>query len=331
MKEAWKTGNYPGAALRSLPAGSERLMLPLFDTYIPRLKLGTYLQEYSTALVENADALKTGRMTRPELARKTWDFVEDRFGEMNFDNLWWDNTFKTAMQVSFRSVTWKLGNLRATIGAVPEQAFEVGRSIGQGKLPKLTPKMAWLSGMTLTTTALASIISKGTTGKYPWEWAKADAQANNESESSALIKAVVFPHISKDDPNKRVSTPTYWKDAFHLQHDPKNYIDSSMSSTIGDFSDIWRNKDFYGNWIYNPNDPVHKQTMDALKYFFPTPFSVNSAYTAYKKGEPLAEALEGFAGITKAPFYIREPEKEKMFRKKEEIEQKKKKLLREKR
>lgn len=314
MKDSWKEGNYPGAALRALPAGSERLMLPLFDKFIPRLKMGTFLQEYSTALVENEKALNLGKLTRPELARKTWDFVEDRFGEMNFDNLFWDNTFKTATQVMFRSITWKLGNLRASLGAVPQQGIEVGKSLLNKKVPKLSPKMAWLGGMSITTVAMASIISKSTTGKYPWEWAKEDPKTN-------IVKEVVFPRISATDPSKRISTPTYWKDMFHLQHDPKGYISSSLSSTIGDFSDVWRNKDFQGNWVYDPNDPLHKKALDVIKYFFPTPFSLQQGYKSYKQGKPfLGETVEGFIGLTKAPFYIREPEKTKAH---EEIERKK--------
>ena len=320
MKAEWKEGNFPGAAIRSPLAGVEKMMLPLFDNFIPKLKIGTFLEEYSTALLENKKALDSGKITRPELARKTWDFIEDRFGEMNFDNLYWNNTLKTSLQVAFRSITWKLGNMRAALGGIPEQAFEVGRSLKQGEIPKLTPKFSWLAGMSLNTVLISSIISKGTTGKYPWEHAK---------NAADLIYQIIYPRVSKEDESKRITTPTYWNDLAHLQHDPKGYITSSLSSTLTEFSDLWSNKDFYGNWIYNPSDPIHKQTMDSLKYIFPTPFSVQAFSKAFKKGEPMGEALEGFAGLRKAPFYIREPEKQEYFNLREQQKQERKRLLKE--
>src|ERR1017187_3353783 len=61
--------------------------------------------------------LKSGAMTRAQLARKVVDSVENRFGEMNFDNLFWNRTWKTALQLAFRSVTWKLGTAREITGA----------------------------------------------------------------------------------------------------------------------------------------------------------------------------------------------------------------------
>jgi hypothetical protein len=314
MRNSWKEGNYVGSGLRSLPAGVEKLMSPLFETYIPRLKIGTFLKEYQLALQENNKALSTGEMTRTELAKKTWNFVEDRFGEMNFDNLWWNNTFKTANQVMFRSVTWKLGNLRASAGALPEQGIGIVRDIKQGSIPKLSPKMAWLFGMSLTTAALGSIISKTSTGKYPWQW----AQQDEGNIALNIAKETIFPRTSKDNPSQRVSTPTYWKDSFQLIHSPKNYIKSALSSTIGDIADVWNNEDFYGNWVYNPNDNIFKEGLDITKHFFPMPFSIQRYVEAKQKGESTGAALEGFVGITKAPYYIREPQKAAMYEKKDE-------------
>lgn len=314
MQSAWKEGNYLGSGLRSLPAGVEKLMSPLFETYIPRLKIGTFLKEYQLALQENNKALSTGELTRTELARKTWNFVEDRFGEMNFDNLWWNNTFKTANQVMFRSVTWKLGNLRASAGASPEQAIGIVKDIKQGSIPKLSPKMAWLFGMSLTTAVLGSVISKASTGKYPWQW----VQQDEGNIALNIAKETIFPRTSKDNPSQRVSTPTYWKDSFQLIHSPKNYIKSALSSTIGDLADIWNNEDFYGNWVYNPNDNIFKEGVDITKHFFPMPFSIQRYVEAKQKGESTGAALEGFAGITKAPYYIREPQKAAMYEKRDE-------------
>lgn len=94
-------------------------MKSLFEYYIPNLKLGFALKEYNLAKAEYSDRLASGEITREQLARQIVDGVENRFGEMNFDNLFWDRTFKTFAQLLFRSVTWKLGNCVPTSARSP--------------------------------------------------------------------------------------------------------------------------------------------------------------------------------------------------------------------
>ena len=112
FKKAIKEDNQIGAIVRAVPALNEAAMKPLFEKFIPQLKVGTFLREHAFDLELHADDIASGKTTRGELARKNWAFVEDRFGELNWDNLYWNRTFKSAMQLAFRSVTWKLGNLR---------------------------------------------------------------------------------------------------------------------------------------------------------------------------------------------------------------------------
>ena len=81
---------YIKAGVMALPAMNEKIMSYLFDKYIPRLKLGMFLREHAISLVENHKRLEKGVVTRSELARKNMAFVDDRLGEMNFDNLFWD-------------------------------------------------------------------------------------------------------------------------------------------------------------------------------------------------------------------------------------------------
>lgn len=309
FEKAVAEGNYPGAILRSIPALSELANKPLFETYIPRLKVGMFLREYSFELERNADALASGKLTREALARKTWSFVEDRFGELNWDNLYWDRTFKTAMQLMFRSVTWKLGNIRGFGKAGRDIASELGTkgtgdpiqmvvnqlSPPKGAAPKVTLPMAWVAGTALITAIQSSIISKVSTGKYPWELA---------GDAEDLIKNLTFPRIDAKDPSQRVSIPTYLRDAVHMKHDPIGYVRSSMTGTWGRIADDWQNKDFYGRPVYNPLDPVQKRVADQFQHLIPVPFAVSSYQAATKTGSSTEKALAGFAGFTKAPGYI---------------------------
>lgn len=284
-----KSGNYIGAALRALPALSKTLTKPLFEIYIPRLKVGTFLKEYANDIQADAKALAEGKTTREKLARERWNFVEDRFGEMNFDNLFWNKTFKTSMQLTFRSVTWKMGNLRATGGAWGGQGYEFYNAAQAKRAPRLHIKMSWFIGMSIWTAIISTTIMILFAHKKP-----------------QTVKDIVYPKV--DDQGNRVSMPTYWKDAYHLLHDSTGYVRSSMTGLIGKAIDVWKNKDFYGVEIHNPNDSFFKRAEDNLIHMLPTPFSISSALSFQKTGASLDKQLMGFFGFTKAPGYVNQNE-----------------------
>ena len=285
FKDQLGKDNYIGAALRAIPEINTWVMNPLFETYIPRLKIATFLREYSNSLVENHDNLAAGKTSRAELARKNWDFAENRFGEMNFDNLFWNRTFKTATQILFRSVTWKLGNIRATGGAFAGQGAEFTKAIQEKRAPKLDPNAAWLFGVSVTTVVMASAIQKSFTGK------------NLQS-----IKDAAFPQT--DDKGGRVSIPSYIRDNISLLRNPVGYVTSSFSGDIGKLYDIWNNKDFYNTQIYDPNGSPASKAKDIATHIVPLPFSIQSSNSFKKSGGTQAEKTIGYLGFTKAPGYV---------------------------
>ena len=284
MEENAKEGNYIGAMIRGVPALNEFLMKPLFELYIPRLKVGMFLKELPLRLQERASDIAGGRITKETLARQTWAFVEDRLGEMNFDNLFWNRTFKSAMQLTFRSVTWKLGNIRAMGGSAPEQMAELYSAYKDKRPPRLEPKFAWLLGLCAVTAALGTIIQRMNTGDNP--------------ES---IKDLVYPRIGKND---RVATPTYIKDSYHLVHSPVGYVTSSMSGIWGRVAENWRNRDFYGQEIYGLDDNVFEKYAKEVFHAIPKPFSISSMMAQKEAGMPPERRALSFIGVNKAPGYI---------------------------
>jgi hypothetical protein len=284
MKENAKEGNYIGAAVRAIPALNEVLMKPLFETYIPRLKIGMFFKEYPLRLQERAQDIADGKVSKETLARETWAFVEDRLGEMNFDNLFWNRTFKSSMQLMFRSVTWKLGNIRAMGGAGPEQMKDFYQAYKDKRAPRLEPKMGWLLGMAALTAAMSSIIQKMFTGDDPQS-----------------VKDLVYPRVGKTD---RVTTPTYIKDAYHLFHNPTGYVTSSLAGVWGRVADNWQNRDFYGQEVYGLDDNSFEKYAKEFFHTVPKPFSITNALAQKNSGMPTAQRALAFVGISKAPAYI---------------------------
>lgn len=328
--EAWTAGNPLGAMVRAIPAANQVIMKPLFQWYIPNLKYSLFLRQMSEQAAEHAGDLESGALSRAELARKVADSIENRFGELNFDNLFWNRTFKTAMQFAFRSVTWKLGNVRELGGAVAGQAKALGQWAWQanemlsraehsadgkiefpepqpekpGALPKLDQKAGWLMSLVVTTAALGIILSKALTKKYPWEWAD---EAHKDDGSSERAKAIyletVHPRTGELDSRGkpvRVSLPTYWKDVEHARANPAQYIMGSLSSTLGKGIDLAHNEDYFGNYVYNPNAALGTQLKQAGKYAFPEPFSLGNFERGQQSGGTKTAWLSGF-GFPKAP------------------------------
>lgn len=286
---AGSSDNYVGAVLRAFPAANEFLMKPLFDYYIPSLKVAQFFREYAEAIEQNERKLKGGVLTRTALARQVWRLVEDRFGELNYDTLFWNSNFKTAMQLMFRSVTWKLGSVEAFAGAFGGQAKEFRDAIRERRAPELHRNMAWLFGMFLLTATLGYIISKTLAGKDPKD-----------------LKDYVFPQIDPKDDKVRVSIPTYFKDMVHLIHAPVGYVTSSMSGWIGRVADLLRNQDYYGVQIRDTDDSMAKQAMAVGKYSAGTllPFSVRGYKNLATQDVGALRKLLAVLGVNPAPRFI---------------------------
>jgi DNA polymerase III subunit beta len=297
FKEARKNGEVLAQGVNALPAMNEMLLKPLFDVYIPNLKLAAFMREYSLLKVEKEGALKRGEVTSEELARRTVDFVEDRYGEMNFDNLYWHNTMKTAIQLLTRSITWKWGNLRGSKKAV-EGVYKTFKdfvpAVRRGEAPALDPAAAWMLGMLTWTTALSVSMSTLLGGKKPSDIFADIAKGD--------FKQIAYPVI--DEEGSRASIPTYFRDWLHAKQSPWGYVKSSMAGDIGRFADIVENKDFYNTEIRHPGDPLWRQGLAVAGHMVPMPFAIQSFAKARSEGRsPQAQILGGL-GFTKAPAYI---------------------------
>ena len=85
----------------------------LFESAIPKIKFAQFAREYALKVGQNREGLADGTIKRDELANNTMAFVEDRFGEVNWQNLWMNKTAETATKLTFRSFTWMLGSWKA--------------------------------------------------------------------------------------------------------------------------------------------------------------------------------------------------------------------------
>lgn len=97
----------------------DTVMAPLFDKYIPSIKNAAAFDEMQSFMRANKTASKEDLLTH---ARKIADSMDDRFGEMNQDNLFWNQHIKQSINLVVVSTGWEWGSLRAYLGAAKDIA-----------------------------------------------------------------------------------------------------------------------------------------------------------------------------------------------------------------
>lgn len=213
---------------------------PMFQVWIPKLKLGAFEENMSGWLHRNPTATYDAQVAA---ARKIWDSIDNRFGEMVRDNIFWKNTQKQVAQGVLRSFTWTFGSGREIVGGawdagkVPwKLTQQLGKRLqGQTVLPKdipeFTQRMAY--GIALPTTAaiLGTVALYLFTGEKP----------KDLNDVFAPRTGGHTPHGGKE----RVLVPGYMKDVFGWTKDVKGeaYNKTATLPRLA-FDMFWNNRDF---------------------------------------------------------------------------------------
>jgi len=269
----------------------ETLAKPLMAWYVPTGKVGLFskLAEHE---LKRAEA---GELTEDQLAVRlmsSWDSVDNRMGQLVYDNLFWNKILKDAAMLAVRSVGWNLGSWREYAGAGVDLLNTKGRIEGGDKF--LSHKMAYTIGAIVTYMVLGATITKILTGKYPEE-----------------LKDYFFPrtgNINPDGSEERLSLPTYAKDWYAYGTQPLKTTTHKIHPQWGLLGDLLSNKDFFDVEIRHEGDPLLDQMNSQIQHIRKTarPISFMS-YERLKKTSPddkWRNLWISISGITPAPSYI---------------------------
>jgi N12 class adenine-specific DNA methylase len=313
-------------AAKAVPFINQLVMKPLFEKYIPYLKLAFFLREFALARNEYASRLASGEMSQGELARRVVTSIENRFGEMNFDKLFWNRTFKTGLQGLARSITWKVGTLGEGWNAISKQAQELyrsgrgvippppqpkitgkGKGKGKGRPPELPPptdltrikewplldmSTSWLLS-TILTSGVVGLIATTIAGLIVYKglhgirWPKS-------------LDDLQYPDLGN---GLRVSLPGYPRDYLHLIHDPWGYIKASQTGQIARTAEVIRNQTFRNELIWEDDDPWYEVLWNMAAHVAPKPFTLFTGAAKIAKGDYLEGTMNVLA-FGKAPSYI---------------------------
>lgn len=303
FRQAIRKGDYGTAAMKTLPRIMDMINKPIFEYLVPRQKLGVFSDMAKDALEQNPHM---DLQTKREVMGKLWDSVDNRMGELVYDNVFWNRALKDSLMVATRSVGWNLGTFREIGGGVKDI-----KDIP--KLGGLSDRTSYIFGLTFVTSIIGSLTQYMMTGQGPQE-----------------LKDVFFPKTGKERPDgtqDRLSLPSYMKDIAEYGHDirgfvkygdnPFNTVMNKIHPLISTVADMVTNKDFFGGAIRSPGDTTAQQALDEAEFLMKqvTPFSLRNYLQQSKlKGEdPSALGYvtsPQMIGVSPAPGYITKTDEE---------------------
>ena len=283
-----RRGEYGGALTKAPAAAIDGMMKPLFEYVIPRMKVGAYLDLLGDELARNADAIAAGQIARETVARDAWKNIENRFGKINYDNLFWNRTFQASQHLMWRAVGWNHGTIRELGGAALQDTPQALKGLVTGQGGQFTPKMQYLLGLTFSVASAGALYQYLHTGQPPQE-----------------LTDYFFPKNGERDANGneiRVRFPTYFKD-IHALSDVKGTLVNKLSPVAHIAMSLWQNRDFFGDYVWNPNDVLPTKLKQVAQYLVAElqPFTFRQFGRLAEGQANLPKQLEAFAGITKAP------------------------------
>jgi hypothetical protein len=299
MRHAFRNGNIWGGLIRAPFAGVEAVSNVLMKEIVPRQKLGVFA-DMARFELERLGPEATFEQTRAALAQ-AWDSVENRMGQMTYDNLFWNRTAKDIAMLGVRSVGWNLGTIRE-IGGGAVDLVRVPIQIAGGKPPAEVnlKRISYLMGLVTVSAIMGAIYQYLRTGKGPEE-----------------PKDYFFPKTGQLDAAgrpDRASLPTYTKDVYHYYTEPGKTLANKVAPIWSVFGEMIRNEDFYGTEIRGADDPLVQQMKELAEYAGRSaePFGIRNFERDAQMQNPTFDKAQRFIGITPAPSAIEKTKAERL-------------------
>jgi len=294
FREAWQMAKDTPLTAPFKIAGRmiDTLNEPLMGQLVPRMKIGVFSMMARDFMERHPDA--TPEQVSDAMT-KNWDSVENRLGQMTYDNVFWNKTLKDSAFLMTRSVGWNLGTIRELAGSGVDAAAAV-RDMASGKAPEMTNRIAYAMAMPMLTALLGATVTYLLTGKGP--------------ES---MLDYFYPRSGtgpENDPD-RLSIPGYIKDVVAYYKAPVQTVLNKTSPLPNAMADIFHNQDYYGGIIYAPE--LNESRIVAYAQYMlnqALPFSVRAIMKNDRAGASMLAQSLAFFGIQPAPQSVTHPEKE---------------------
>jgi hypothetical protein len=90
---------------KTIPAVIDASSRPIMEYWVPRMKLGAFY-EMAHNILDTADKENWSQDQIRTRMQTAWDSIDNRFGQMVYDNLFWNKALRDVLMASTRSVGW---------------------------------------------------------------------------------------------------------------------------------------------------------------------------------------------------------------------------------
>lgn len=316
VRQALRAANAKGA-LKAAPRAALEATQALVGAYAERLKVGAFQELMADALERNANKLSAGVVTRETLARQSWTTVEARLGLLNYDNMFWNRTLRTAVQLAFRAPGWRWGTVHQLYGSVIDTgkaAVEVGKkALGKGGSPEFTDKMAFTLTAYTTQLAIGGVLMALWTGRRPETYEDYRHPKNGQVDDKGNEIRIDLP--------TDIKTFEGWNEGMSFiarGRGTRTFVSRSGLSPLFSVGDVLNNEDYRGKHLYPVDSGPHERIVPFMKWAFGTvtPFSMGQGGEIGGENPTAQKRVEAFFGVTRhrptnEREYIRVPKNEK--------------------
>ena len=291
----FKNGDYFGGTAKGLGLALQKTAAPLMERLVPMMKIHAFSITLQEEILKNkpADEAEYNR-----LARETWNRMDDRFGQMTYDNLFWNKSFKDVMHLITRSVGWNLGDIREVgMGVVDTAKFAGKVATLKARKTDITQRMMFLMALPLTTAYVGAMMTYMLTGEPP------DELLDYFNPPTGKIKP--------DGTAQRLTIPTYFRDYTAMyKQGILTTLGHKTSPLLNLASEIIKGEDYFGQEIKGDDEKIVTAGARLLHSHL-TPFSVQGAERISRTGGDLRDKTIAALGFTPSPRYITQSKEDK--------------------
>lgn len=268
---------------------------PIFDVYIPKVKNGAFYDTMASWLEHNPTASHAEQVKQ---ARVIWDSIDNRFGEMVHDNIFWNQTLKQAAMLGMRSYSWNLGTVRELGGGA--------KDIAKGEW---SPRAAYTIALPIWHGTMNAVYQYLKTGQGPQSVQDLVGGRTGGEQTMSIPRERGFGRSQQSTSEERVSLPGYMKDVFGWYDDWSREAINKVATGFRLPVDLAMNRDWRGDPIVNPESQAPEWLSGYFKYVLQalTPISGKNMMQGRKQGSNISTP-ESLMGLRPAPAYVSDPE-----------------------
>lgn len=265
---------------------------PLMGRYVPAAKAGLFYRMM-------ADAERVAPSMGPlEQRHVGWGYnrtIDNRIGEMVYDNNFYNQWVRTAGHFIFRAVGFNFGTIDTGVRGALDMALLKTERIGT--VEQFTANTSALAGVVGGTTLMGAIIMK-----MAGTW--------NEETAKNPLNYIYPPTDPNNIEGSRIKLPTYANTAWEMHHDPK-------SALVNRLNPLWpmlvrgaTNRNWDGAEITKPSDDVGTNAKDYAKWMQEQmwPYTMSTMLKPSKEQKTI-DPIPRMMGIGPAPWAVRHPGK----------------------